>query len=228
MKKRSIIVVIILIIIVITFMFFIHHLDMAEIGISTDSKALEIGDSFHVPGDAGQLEVTITDAKVTTSISEQGVRNGFFLSDAYITINNEPDNTVYQYPDFIKSDGSFVEGVYLIVLDLLVENIDAKTELYEDPYIFRADSIVTLINLKEKDGANFKYNNPDWFSLIESLPQHSSAFRLEPGETANLSIGFLVDAQWGKDELALLRASTGASIKCTQINLNLGEPSHEK
>ena len=132
-----------------------------------------------------------------------------------------------QYDRYVTADGILKEGGYFVVLDLQIESIDAAAELdltNEDPYLFRADSLLTLVDLTEKQSKNYYYQNINYFSLFGSNEQHPFAFTLEPGDSIEFSIGFFVGNKKDGSErdLSQLRACTSSgNPKSNFIDLDL-------
>lgn len=155
----------------------------------------------------GKLLCTVTDAQAVTREQDYALTADCFTHDARLVVNHaDGSETAYRYPDFIGSDGSYVEGGYLILVDMTVTSQDAvsyTTEdldengnplgLYEDPYIFRADLFFTLADLSEvKDGPYYWYSDVEYFSARGRQAEHSMAYRLEPGESISFTLGFLL------------------------------------
>lgn len=191
------------------------------------SEILRIGDTFSIQGDSGQLNVSIVGAQIHTHIPNIVEDDYFFLDNSYITVKNGVSNQVYGYPDFLLNNGHLVDGVYLVVIDIKLTNENAESSLYENPYEFRGDSIVTLVNLDDRDGNNFRYRNAVFYYGLNRGTNHPTAFELKPGETIIFSVGFLIDEQWVNAANHLF-ASTGANTKSTLVNLALGGETREE
>ena len=128
---------------------------------------------------SGAFKVTIVDSTL--------------ISDASFLPNQEL--FFEQYSHHVSTDGKFVEGSYLVVIDLEVESVGAEAKFdpdYNDPYIFRIDSLFTLVDISEKQGRNYRYQNIDYFSLLNEQSIHPFAYILEPGETLSFQIGFFM------------------------------------
>ncbi len=160
----------------------------------------------------GALQVTVKSAERITDVSELPPQELFFEN----------------YDHHVLSDGTMKEGSSFILLKLEVKSIDAAAELdrYNDPYVFRADDLLTLIDLTEKQGKNYYYIPVDYFSLYGQESEHSLAFRLSPGETVEFEVGYFVGKKRDGSErdLSQLRAcTTSGNANSDFVDLKLGE-----
>lgn len=175
----------------------------------------QIGDQLEITTglSAGTLRVTVTDVSLITDGAEVPPKELF----------------LEQYDRYVTSDGNLKEGSYFVVLDMKIESVDATAELdltNEDPHLFRADSLLTLVDLTEKQSKNYYYQNINYFSLFGSNEQHPFAFTLEPGDSIEFSIGVFVGNKkdGSQRELSQLRACTSSgNPKSDFIDLNLDE-----
>lgn len=188
----------------------------------------------------GELLCTVTNAQAVTREQDYALTADCFTRDALLAINHaDGSETAYRYPDFIGTDGSYVEGGYLILVDMTVTSRDAvsyTTEdldengnplgLYEDPYIFRADSFFTLADLSEvKDGPYYWYSDVEYFSARGQRTEHSMAYRLEPGESISFTLGFLLGNKLDaspRDLTQLYLCDSMGNPDSTFIDLGLG------
>ena len=104
----------------------------------------QIGDQLEITTglSAGKLQVTVTDVSLITDGAEVPPRELF----------------LEQYDRYVTADGNLKEGSYFIVLDMQIESADATAELdltNEDSHLFRADSLLTLVDLTEKQSKNY-------------------------------------------------------------------------
>lgn len=167
---------------------------------------------------SGKMQFTISNPRVANHKND--IPGGDFSGAvADIWKNGEVKEYVcysQRFPSFILDDGSFVEGVKLIMVDVTVTNIDAKMRtqkdadaegkgggLYTDPYIFRVDSLLCFTDTEKSSGAestfggvssegNYPLLNASYFSLLDQCEEHSFAFDLEPGETKTFTVGIVV------------------------------------
>lgn len=183
---------------------------------------------------SGYLLYTITSARVATSVEEMQCSPDGFLRDTYLTLDQNGNWEQLDTPTHIQEDGTFVEGYYVILVDITVENHDAarRTDLpgyYEDPYLFRADGLLFLADMEAERGdypnANYSYDYLDYFSQKDSYPEHPCVFRLEPGETIDFTVGFLLDSEayGGTIDFSRFRAcTTSGHPDSAFVDLNLG------
>ncbi len=110
---------------------------------------------------------------------------------------------IYPYPEYIDSNGNFIEGAYMIALDLTVKNKDATNELknsknelearYGNPYLFKVDSILYLIDreVTDQEGA-YIGRSCGFFSGYGAYKEHPFAYELKPDEEISFRIGYLI------------------------------------
>lgn len=181
----------------------------------------------------GKLLYTITAAKAITHTNEIPAIDAIDPE----TIIWQPDGSNiidYSYPDFVNEDGSFLPNCYLILVDVSVEsqNATAITRLnsegqYEDPYTFRADRL-TLVDLSNTDTAGFFYvEEVDYFSNYAECSEHPLAFRLEPGDKKEFTLGWFIGGYKYDGSLTKLSnlclCDTYGNPDSTLVKLGLGE-----
>ena len=199
-------------------------------------RVLSLGDSFEEDlGVNGRLEYTIKAAR----LGEMPVGAGGFLEDSHVTV----DGVSYVYPDFL-TNGALVSGARLVLLDIEVLNVDADNAgRYEEPYVFRADSIVTLADRSDKAGAGgyayidagyFSllggcaehdmayelYIDAGYFSLLGGCAEHDMAYELKPGESVAFTLGFLVGSGRQLKDLYACTASGSADAAFVELGLS--------
>lgn len=146
-------------------------------------RVLPLGDSFEEDlGVNGRLEYTIKAAR----LGEMPVGAGGFLEDSHVTV----DGVSYVYPDFL-TNGALVSGARLVLLDIEVLNVDADNAgRYEEPYVFRADSIVTLADRSDKAGTGgYAYIDAGLFQPAGRLRGARHGLRAEAGREHNIHAG---------------------------------------
>lgn len=173
----------------------------------------------------GKLTCTFHGVRLTDTVSGLDNPEGF-RNDASIYCGGES----LRYPDFIAEDGEhFVPGVYLLLVDVTVKSQDAESFTrrdlndlgqsrgeFDDPYLFRSDDLVCLVDLGPKLASvglpGSGGNDMDYYSGMNRRGEHPVVFRLEPGESIDLTIGFLVSdvEQGGDNELDWLYLAEGA------------------
>ena len=175
---------------------------------------------------SGKLVYTITDAHVITNINDLSTKKDGFSREAclYLDSNNEWQKA--DRPACIREDGSFEEGWYLVTVDLLVRNDDAAVT-GENPYLFNAQSLLTLADLRHKTVGNYRCTNIDYFSGLNDYPKGQFAFCLEPGEEKSFTIGYLIrvtpDASGNPDLSAFRACTTTGGERSTFVDLKLEE-----
>lgn len=177
-------------------------------------RVLSLGDSFEEDlGVNGRLEYTIKAAR----LGEMPVGAGGFLEDSHVTM----DGVSYVYPDFLTND-ALVSGARLVLLDIEVLNVDADNAgRYEEPYVFRADSIVTLADRSDKAGAGgYAYIDAGYFSLLGGCAEHDMAYELKPGESVAFTLGFLVGSGRQLKDLYACTASGSADAAFVELGLS--------
>lgn len=165
----------------------------------------------------GKLIFTIEAVHVITDQSEIG--DGGYGEHSEIAMHNgdfyelamdnwreygEAYETVYNYPSYIDESGKFMDGTCMIAVDICVTSQDATNQWlndstgtvetrYGNPYLFKADSILYLVDTEVKDQeGNYIAKAPGFFSGYGVYSQHPLAYELEPGETITFRIGFLL------------------------------------
>lgn len=165
----------------------------------------------------GSLVYTIDGVHLITDADEVGAGGfgehseiAFYNGEYYeLASNNWQEygslyETIYPYPEYIDSTGLFMDGACMIALDITVENRDATNQWtnsntgtvetrYGNPYIFKADSLLYLIDkdVLNPDG-DFAGMPAGFFSGYNLRPEHPMAYELKPGEQTSFRIGFLM------------------------------------
>ena len=185
-----------------------------------------------VPGNNATSDFQIGDQlEITTGLSEGALRMTVTEVSLITDGADVPPRELFleQYDRYVTADGNLKEGSYFVVLGMQIESVDATAELdltNEDPHLFRADSLLTLVDLTEKQSKNYYYQNINYFSLFGSNEQHPFAFTLEPGESIEFSVGFFVGTKkdGSQRDLSQLRACTSSgNPKSDFVDLNLDE-----
>lgn len=164
---------------------------------------------------SGKFVFTLANPRLISHMSDlpdEPVKNAGFTEATGFTFALPPDDpertdhnthkNIY-YPDFVREDGSFLDGAYLLLLDITVESQDAvnfttmdKDEgglpmgLYSDPYVFRTESIVNAGVAGDEQEDPVPCTFLFYYSGFGSCSENDLAFRVEPGESITFTIGF--------------------------------------
>jgi len=150
--------------------------------------------------DEGKLKHRILGARVVTNAEDIPSGGGFFDYCGEAVYTSKGEQLYYRYPEFIREDGSFVDGVRLLLVDVEITSMGAENwtvgtwppGLYEDPYVFRIDGMYWLREKRAWNGERCREWAPDYFSDMYSEPEHPFAYRLHPGQTRQFTVGFLI------------------------------------
>lgn len=181
---------------------------------------------------AGKLMCTVNNVHLV----EEPPNIGMFKSDA---VCGFMDGNVIQYPDFLQDNGHLIPGLYLLLVNITVSSEDAtaftrrdndsangivKGE-YDDPYVFRSDDLICLIEIGMDDGRIIGAGDVYlcYYSGMGQRAEHKMAFRLEPGESIDFSLGFLVSdvSQGGVHNLENLYLSVGMTDNPNEALMHL-------
>lgn len=188
---------------------------------NAQNDEITLGESFlaHSNPHSGSLNCTVTGARVLGPDSDITLSIDQFFPYTFI-----PDVEMGKYPEFLDDNGHLSPGCYLVQADITIENVDAQslTDEYGNPWLFRADDLF-LLNL-DLPG---KCKTVDFFSQMGEYEAHPMLYRLEPGDAAQYTIGFLVDETWAVDGASSLRISQSMDFGDLKINLQLGGSSSE-
>ena len=214
----------------------------------TSQGALKLGDSFEEPTilKSGKLIHTLTSAKIVTSID--GIPDTeCFLREALLYRNENNEWEVGELPAFVQMDGSFA-GAYVLLIDVTTTSEDAVNYTiddldadgyplgeYDDPYLFRVDTLGTLVALNHPENNEFCYGGLGYmeynslFNHDPTLPDNHYSYHLEPGETIEYTIGFIIYEDYFTalgcevDFSQLYFSTPGQQIWSTLVDLGLGE-----
>ena len=145
----------------------------------------------------GKLEVTLTDARAVTHADGIPTEGGFYPYDWYLYMGEGWTQQYRKFEEFIQEDGSFAEGVFLILVDITIENHDAEiyeghAKSYGDRYLFHPEWYLKLTEMKYDRKWSFRYSSRYGMAHEEE----SLCIHLEPGESVDLTIGYLVGDNW--------------------------------
>lgn len=180
------------------------------------SSDIQIGEPFEKTSSLaeGTLQVTVKSAERITDVSALPPQEMF----------------LERYDHYVLPDGTMKEGSAFVLLTLEVKSLDALADTGgyadEDPYEFRADGLLTLIDRTEKQGRNYYYIPVDYFSRYGQEPDHAFGFRLLPGETVEFEVGYFVGKKRDgseRDFSQIRGCTTSGNAKSDFIDLKLGE-----
>ena len=167
-----------------------------EISYSKEEEAKGKGGAI----DEGKLKHRILGARLITNINDIPKKGGFFdySSESVYTIKG--NELLYRYPDLIQEDGSFPDGVRMLLVDVEITSEDAENwtvdtwprGLYEDPYVFSIDGMYWLRENRAWNGERCRQWSPDYFSGKDEEREHPFAYRILPGQTRQFTVGFLI------------------------------------
>lgn len=162
----------------------------------------------------GKLIFTLTGARVVTR--EQDIPEGGIAGEPAVVFNGDGTETIYscREREFIREDGSFVDGVYMILLDVTVESQDflykTKDEKgpFYDPYLFRSQFFFWIkdpndgygigsargyynINFYSGFGENVNAEDRERYEAY-NVDNYNLAVRILPGESKSITLGYVI------------------------------------
>lgn len=179
---------------------------------NSPQETLNLGDSFSEELTilkSGNLIHTFNSARIVTSIDDIPSTD-CFLREALLYLNENNEWETGDLPAFVQEDGSFA-GAYVLLIDVTTtsenatnyttDDLDAEgypLGEYDDPYLFRVDTLGTLVALNHPENNELNYwglGYMEYNSLLNhdpELPDNHASYRLEPGETIEYTIGFII------------------------------------
>ena len=216
----------------------------------------------------GELLLTVTEAEIITNINDlpEGTLfdptvsveaatgpGGLSVKDYIHPYSPEEDAGSYA-GDFVLEDGSFIPDVYMVILNIRIENRDASCYVVGedkthpafcyDPYIFWVTQYVELRDIGNETFANnlesqFSFS-PDFssdFGINSAPPDTESGLaltiyeegvRVEPGEVRDITMGYLVCPIAGHfaqpEDLCVLIGASSGSPNNPGVYLSLQWP----
>ncbi|MGN1191339.1 MAG: hypothetical protein ACI4S0_01595 [Dorea sp.] len=144
----------------------------------------------------GKMSFEVVDAYVTTDLASHNVNLNNIDQYMYVSeLDSAGNETVVDYPDFISSDKTLMDGCVMYIVKIKATNKDAeyknKNEFgYDSSYIFRADNIqLNYISDDKKVTVPFTIN---YFSLRNEDESKWCTFEVKPGELIEYEIGFIL------------------------------------
>lgn len=157
---------------------------------------------------SGSLIFTINGAHAINNMDDIPNPDGFDEDTLVMYVDGA--EKIYHYPEYVEADGSFVDGAYLILVDVTVESRDAEgwtsddepSGMFSDPYLFDSRSLFSIVDVGDKSiitegglfGGDISYRNyyKTYYSRKNEFPEDRMTFRILPGEKIEYSIGCIV------------------------------------
>jgi hypothetical protein len=161
-----------------------------------DIQNVSAADTANIATDdyTGTMTYEVVSANIITNLEENNV--DMDKIDPYmfvLTQNSDGEEEYIDYPDFIDEDSNLIDGCKMYIVKLRVTNTDAEYKYEEDynsPYIFRADNIsLNYVSENQKTTIQIPIN---YYSLRKEGNSTWCTFQLEPGETIEYEIGFIL------------------------------------
>ena len=178
----------------------------------------KIGETMEgtLSGTEGTVRITVTDCRLLREDDESLDPSKFctdfdLVKPAMIYGGIQP--TPYYYPRFVQDDGTFIDGILMVLITVRIENVDAKSneylsDRYGSEYLFHP--MVRPVSSKwSRDSVKSPwrrvviYDQPAYFTLLgEYSEQQPFLFYLEPGESLEYTVGYyLSDREGPGDEI---------------------------
>jgi predicted small secreted protein len=141
----------------------------------------------------GTMTYDVVSANIITNLEENNV--DMDKIDPYMFVLTENSDEYIDYPDFIDENSNLIDGCKMYIVKLRVTNTDAEYKYgddynYDSPYIFRADNIsLNYVSENQKTTIQIPIN---YYSLCKEGDSTWCTFQLEPGETIEYEIGFIL------------------------------------
>lgn len=163
---------------------------------------------------SGSLSCTIQQIETANNVSDL-TEEGFEDWPTFETVDSNGQRTILRYPEYIDDSGDLIPGLSLVLVDVSITSQGAQSYTrhdlneygdslgeFDDPCVFRADALLYLSDIQENayEDGSIVYNGGEfgYFSGRNQRPEHRNAFRLEDGETLDITLGFWVyDIQQG-------------------------------
>lgn len=184
----------------------------------------------HVMDYEGEADFEVTGAYVTDSPAAEGV--DLERIDAFASImqeNGDGGVSEYRRDEFLNGGHSMSRGARMYVLHIKARNVDAryrhyKEGGYETPYVFRADNL--FLNFIDKKGRAVKSQVIDYYSRRPQDDGFWSSFELEPGETVEYDIGYIVGDVYREGGVTYRLDECTPCISCSMGGLEQSAPQY--
>ena len=175
--------------------------------------------------ESGRLFYTVNSVELISHIDQLNTKKEGFSTEACGIWDDENAQWLQSdMPGCIHTDGSFQEGYSLMLVHITVESDNATldtqgSENSDNPFLFNASSLLVLTDLSQPVGKHYLSFYADYFSGLNDFSEHEYAFYLEPGNSTELTLGFIIGREEfdKKVDLSSLRLSNGKII----INPNI-------
>lgn len=194
----------------------------------------ELGDTIElqIVGGEGEIKLTVLECRVVTR-DEEGLDPKKFqkVDGQAVWAATYEDGTKqrYVYPQFVQEDGSFLDGISILLVRVQVENVNARLNDRRvvsagGEYNFNARSLLQMISSKwyrpTYDSLWYRVQQePCFFSGMngvysDSEGDHAWIYTLEPGESTEFVLGFYLSDEYarGDEELSEIRLMTSETI----------------
>lgn len=216
---------------------------------ATQSLTYELTPERELTIAQGKLIFTLTGARAVTRT--QDLPEGQFTRSNIVNVYDDNGNWADRGDDFVQEDGSFVDGVCVVLLDVTVESQDFLYKTadqngggpYYDPYLYGVQLFFHVKDLDERAIAEGIHNNnysagfysgfgeevnEEDMERYESynLSAYELAIRLEPGEIKSFTVGYIIGnySDGSSRNLETLCAIPLWISDKTPINLGLKNP----
>ena len=153
---------------------------------------------------SGTMSVECTRVRVIDNIHDLETVNEHSFCSCTVFKYENGNQIVWKYPDCFMSDGTFEADGRLILVDLKINNIDAIStkavrENLEDIYLFHVNFMFEIIDNGELNLMTEEYGETSYPVYFDHGGEFSEEqifrYQFPPGETREITIGFLVSGR---------------------------------
>lgn len=178
------------------------------------------GIKLELSGHKGKMTYELEDAYWTQNPKACGIDMQKIDPYSFVEVKKSEEIEDVPYPEYFvdKSQEKLIDNCKMYVCKIKVTNVDAKyyaKDMYENPYIFRADNL--FLNYINEESEKIQYKTVDYYSLRRDGDHTWSTYELHPGESITYELAFVVgdiidgvDLQ-GEDEQFYLGNTTGST-----------------
>lgn len=157
---------------------------------------------------SGSLTFTINAAHAINNMENIPNPDGFDEDTLVMYVDGA--EKIYHYPEYVESSGSFIDGAYLILIDVTVESRDAEgwtssdepSGMFSDPYLFDSRALLSIVDVNDNSiiteggffGGDVGYRDyyETYYSRKNEFPEDRMTFHILPGDKIEYSIGCIV------------------------------------